>query len=138
MAAEIRGHDVGARVGLAVLLDKMESASSTRVPEAGALRRARRRGQRKECRDRPALQPGKVDNQCVEKIPPVVFRWMDRGPPTVGRYPGPICGASARVVAKRLDCSRWADDCSLTTPLMPARVPRKTIFTGGDACDCHR
>jgi len=34
MAAEIRGHDVGARVGLAVLLDKMESASSTRVPEA--------------------------------------------------------------------------------------------------------
>jgi len=88
MAAEIRGHDVGARVGLAVLLDKMESASSTRVPEAGALRRARGRGQRKECRDRPALQPGKVDNQCVEKIPPVVFRWMERGPPTVGRYPG--------------------------------------------------
>jgi hypothetical protein len=35
-----------------------------------------------------ALQPGKVDNQCVEKIPLFVFCWMERRPPTVGRYPG--------------------------------------------------
>jgi hypothetical protein len=35
-----------------------------------------------------ALQPGKVDNQCVEKIPLFVFRGMERRPPTVGRYPG--------------------------------------------------
>src|SRR5258707_12265920 len=56
-----------------------------------------------------ALQPRKMDNQCVEKIPLFVFCWMERRPPTVGRYPGAICGASARVAAKRLDCSRWAD-----------------------------
>src|SRR6516225_6273100 len=129
MAAEIRGHDVGARVGLTVLLDEMESASSTRVPEDGALRRARGRGQRKECRDRPALQPGKVDNQCVERFPLSSFVGWNVAHPPWAATRGPICGASARVVAKRLDCSRWADDCSLTTPLMPARVPRKTIFT---------
>ena len=34
-----------------------------------------------------ASQPGKVDNQCVEKIPLFVFCWMERRPPTVGRYP---------------------------------------------------
>lgn len=31
---------------------------------------------------------GKMDNQCVEKIPLLVFCWMERRPPTVGRYPG--------------------------------------------------
>ena len=31
---------------------------------------------------------GKMDNQCVEKIPLFVFCWMERRPPTVGRYPG--------------------------------------------------
>ena len=30
----------------------------------------------------------KMDNQCVEKIPLFVFCWMERRPPTVGRYPG--------------------------------------------------
>jgi hypothetical protein len=30
---------------------------------------------------------GKMDNQCVEKIPLFVFCWMERRPPTVGRYP---------------------------------------------------
>lgn len=35
-----------------------------------------------------ALQPGKVDNQCVVALPPVVFRWIERSPPTVGCYPG--------------------------------------------------
>jgi hypothetical protein len=34
-----------------------------------------------------ALQPGNVDNQCVEMIPLVVFRGMERRPPIVGRYP---------------------------------------------------
>ena len=31
---------------------------------------------------------GKMDNQCVEKIPLFVFCWMERRPPSVGRYPG--------------------------------------------------
>src|SRR5258708_12314864 len=30
----------------------------------------------------------KMDNQCVEKIPLFDFCWMERRPPTVGRYPG--------------------------------------------------
>ena len=29
-----------------------------------------------------------MDNQCVEKMPLLVFCWMERRPPTVGRYPG--------------------------------------------------
>jgi hypothetical protein len=35
-----------------------------------------------------SLQPGKVDNQSVVALPLVVFRWIERRPPTVGRYPG--------------------------------------------------
>ena len=35
-----------------------------------------------------ALQPGKMDNQCVEMIPLVIFRWIERRPPTLGGYPG--------------------------------------------------
>ena len=49
-----------------------------------------------------ALQPGKVDNQSVVALPPVVFRWIERRPPTVGRYPGTYLRSLAwvRVVAK--------------------------------------
>ena len=52
-----------------------------------------------------ALQPGKVDNQCVEKIPLFVFCWMERRPPTVGRYlaatlaEAPQIGPSIRLFA---------------------------------------
>ena len=35
-----------------------------------------------------ALQPGKVDNQSVVALSLAVFRWIERRPPTVGRYPG--------------------------------------------------
>jgi hypothetical protein len=34
------------------------------------------------------LQPGKVDNQSVVALPPVVFRGIEGRPPIVGRYPG--------------------------------------------------
>ena len=56
-----------------------------------------------------ALQPGKVDNQCVEKISLFVFVGWNVAHPPWAATQGPICGASARVAAKRLDCSRWAD-----------------------------
>ena len=48
---------------------------------------------------------GKMDNQCVEKIPLFVFCWMERRPPTVGRYPGPICGAWGGTGSVRSDYS---------------------------------
>ena len=35
-----------------------------------------------------ALQPGKVDNQSVVALPPIVLRWIERRPSTVGGYPG--------------------------------------------------
>lgn len=52
---------------------------------------------------------GKMDNQCVEKIPFSSFVGWNVAHPPWAATQGPICGASARVAAKRLDCSRWAD-----------------------------
>src|SRR6476660_931232 len=39
---------------------------------------------------------------------PSFVGWNVAHPPWAATQ-GPICGASARVAAKRLDCSRWAD-----------------------------
>ena len=138
MAAEIRGHDVGARVGLAVLLDEIGKRLFDKGLKLAPFVVREGADSGKNAGIDLRCNPERWITSVWKRFPLSSFVGWNVAHPPWAATRGPICGASARVVAKRLDCSRWADDCSLTTPLMPARVPRKTIFTGGDACDCHR